>query len=150
MGKRATRLFTTLGEEKPFSNSSKEYSLFCFATRTNNIRKRFRLKLEDTLQIMCSDWLRSEYPNLVWFHPANGENRNVITGMKLKEMGVVAGVADFVFMEARYNTSTNLYHNLRFFNLTRGLNLSRYYTTRYLCWCIPKIGVLYCHKYRNI
>lgn len=37
------------------------------------------------------------HPNLIWFHPANGEKRNIITAARLKRMGVKPGVADFCF-----------------------------------------------------
>lgn len=36
-------------------------------------------------------------PRVIWFHPANGEKRNVLTAVKLKRMGVLTGVADLVF-----------------------------------------------------
>ena len=33
------------------------------------------------------------HPHLIWFHPANGEKRNIITAARLKRMGV----PDFAF-----------------------------------------------------
>ena len=36
--------------------------------------------------------------NIVWFHVANGEARDAITGAKLKRMGVIPGVPDFILI----------------------------------------------------
>ena len=36
---------------------------------------------------------------LWWFHPANGEHRNPITGAKLKRMGVKAGMPDIMILD---------------------------------------------------
>ena len=33
-------------------------------------------------------------PDLLWHHPANGENRNIVTAVRLKKMGVRAGTPD--------------------------------------------------------
>jgi hypothetical protein len=38
------------------------------------------------------------HPDLIWFHPANGEKRNIITARRLKRMGVKAGIPDLVFV----------------------------------------------------
>ena len=35
---------------------------------------------------------------LYWFHPANGEKRNIVTAKRLKRMGVKPGIADLVFV----------------------------------------------------
>lgn len=51
---------------------------------------------ERKLQQECVKWLRETRPNCIWFHPANGENRNIITGVILKRMGVRAGVPDLI------------------------------------------------------
>ena len=37
------------------------------------------------------------HPRLIWFHPANGEKRNIVTAMRLKKMGVKRGIPDLVF-----------------------------------------------------
>jgi hypothetical protein len=41
-------------------------------------------------------WVREAYPHLLIFHVPSGEHRNVVTAVKLKRMGVVPGVADFL------------------------------------------------------
>ena len=50
------------------------------------------MKREDALQKAVARLLDSM--GLDWFHPANGEARNAITGAKLKAFGVKAGVPD--------------------------------------------------------
>jgi hypothetical protein len=37
------------------------------------------------------------HPRLIWFHPANGEKRNIVTAMRLKKMGVKRGIPDLAF-----------------------------------------------------
>lgn len=49
---------------------------------------------EDSLQITIADWLRLQYPKLLWWHTPNGGLRNKIVASKLKRMGVKAGVPD--------------------------------------------------------
>jgi hypothetical protein len=39
---------------------------------------------------------RRAKPDVLWLHPANGEHRDVITGAKLKRMGVLPGASDLV------------------------------------------------------
>ena len=57
------------------------------------------MKREDALQMAVAKLLDAS--GLTWFHPANGEHRNPITGAKLKRMGVKAGVLISVLW---YNT----------------------------------------------
>ena len=40
----------------------------------------------------------SAEPNVIWYHPANGEKRNIVTAVRLKRMGVHPGVADLAFV----------------------------------------------------
>ena len=42
---------------------------------------------------------------LTWFHPANGEHRNPITGAKLKRMGVKAGMPDIMILQGPFKSS---------------------------------------------
>lgn len=52
---------------------------------------------EDVIQKAVAQHLMMRAgPGCYWFHPANGEARNAITGAKLKAMGVRAGTGDFV------------------------------------------------------
>jgi hypothetical protein len=41
-------------------------------------------------------WVRKTYPDLLIFHVPSGEHRDIATAMKLKRMGVIPGVADFL------------------------------------------------------
>jgi len=55
---------------------------------------------EDAIQQLCYIWFHNTYPHLrgLLFHVPNGGSRNVIEAMKFKKIGVVAGVADLLFM----------------------------------------------------
>lgn len=55
------------------------------------------MKREDALQKSVARLLDSM--GLTWFHPANGEARNAITGAKLKAMGVKAGAPDCMILQ---------------------------------------------------
>jgi hypothetical protein len=44
--------------------------------------------------VIVADWLRAK--GLLWLHPANGEARNIVTGARLKRMGVSKGASDFI------------------------------------------------------
>lgn len=56
------------------------------------------MRREDALQKAVARLL--DTLGLTWFHPANGEARNAITGAKLKGMGVKAGVPDVMIFDA--------------------------------------------------
>ena len=58
------------------------------------------MKSEDRIQQECYLWFHNTYPELrgLLFHPANGGSRNSREGAKFKSMGVVAGVADLLFI----------------------------------------------------
>lgn len=63
----------------------------------------FRLKAcapdEEAIHLDLVEALRNwAKPNCLWFHCPNGERRDVITGAKLKRMGVRAGAADLMFV----------------------------------------------------
>jgi hypothetical protein len=51
---------------------------------------------EKEIHMKAWQWVRNTYPDLLIFHVPSGEHRNVVTGIKLKRMGVVKGVADFL------------------------------------------------------
>ena len=58
-----------------------------------------RDQAEFRLHCWVADYLRkTAWPSVLWFHPANGENRSKITGGRLKRMGVLRGTPDFVFI----------------------------------------------------
>lgn len=56
---------------------------------------------EDRLQIAAANYLRLQYPNVLWLHCPNGGSRNAIEGAKLKAMGVLKGVSDVLILEKR-------------------------------------------------
>ncbi len=51
---------------------------------------------EFALQCAVHDYLRLQYPRLLYFAVPNGEKRTRFTGARLKRMGVRAGVADIL------------------------------------------------------
>jgi VRR-NUC domain len=54
---------------------------------------------EISLHMSVAAFLRRAWPvELVWFHVPNGEKRDKAAAGKLKGMGVLAGVPDFVFV----------------------------------------------------
>jgi len=54
--------------------------------------------LERELHIAVTDHIRwAIRPDVIWFHPANGELRSDSTGALLKRMGVRPGVSDLLF-----------------------------------------------------
>lgn len=59
---------------------------------------RYAMRSEDTEQInviQWAEWNTSRYPELRWlYHVPNGGSRNKTEAIKLKQMGVKAGVSD--------------------------------------------------------
>ena len=55
---------------------------------------------EDALQQLCYMWFHNTYPQYrgLLFHVPNGGSRNAREGKKFKQIGVVAGVADLLFL----------------------------------------------------
>lgn len=53
---------------------------------------------EDDLQKACVQWLRYNYPSLLFFHPANGGYRSKAEAGIFKAMGVTPGVSDLVIL----------------------------------------------------
>ena len=53
---------------------------------------------EDRLQMQVADYLRLQYPRVLWFHVPNGGNRNAREGARFKRMGVRPGVADIIII----------------------------------------------------
>ena len=51
---------------------------------------------EKEIHMKAWQWVKAEYPDLLIFHVPSGEPRDVVVAMKLKRMGVVPGVADFL------------------------------------------------------
>lgn len=73
----------------------------------DEFRKRFNSSVrkppsdeEHRIQVSCVRWFRLKYPNLAarLFAVPNGGRRDGITGARLKEEGVLAGVADLILL----------------------------------------------------
>ena len=56
--------------------------------------------IEHQLQVACVRWFRMQHPSVLIFAIPNGGQRNVITAKRLKDEGVVAGVADLFIVYA--------------------------------------------------
>ena len=80
----------------------------------DEFRKRFNRSVrkppsdeEHRIQVSCVRWFRMKYPHLSprLFAVPNGGRRDGITGARLKEEGVLAGVADLVLLvpNAKYH-----------------------------------------------
>lgn len=70
---------------------------------------------EQKMQIAIFTYLRDlmalqGYKKFMCYHPANGGHRSKAAGAKFKAMGVVAGVADFVFL---FNGGKSVYVELK-------------------------------------
>lgn len=73
----------------------------------DEFRKRFNSSVrkppsdeEHRIQVACVRWFRLKYPHLAsrLFAVPNGGRRDGITGARLKEEGVLAGVADLILL----------------------------------------------------
>lgn len=53
---------------------------------------------EDILQMQIARFLKIAAPGLMWWHVPNGGYRNPREAKKLKDMGVLPGVADLCFL----------------------------------------------------
>lgn len=57
------------------------------------------VKSEDDLQIICSDYLDTVFPSLLWWHTANERKTSSRAGGKLKKKGVKKGIPDIVVID---------------------------------------------------
>lgn len=66
-----------------------------------NIRKKHKDE-EHKLQVSMINWFRLQHPSMRHnlFAVPNGSRRDAITGRKLKEEGVLAGVSDLIFLKS--------------------------------------------------
>lgn len=48
------------------------------------------------MQIACADYLRYQYPHVLWCHIGNERHTSPARGAKLKKMGVKAGMPDIL------------------------------------------------------
>lgn len=51
---------------------------------------------ENEIHMLAWQWVCETYPDLLIFHVPNGEDRDLKVALKLKRMGVLPGVADFL------------------------------------------------------
>ena len=66
---------------------------------TKRVRKSAPDPMERELHIAVADTIRwAIKPDVIWFHPANGELRSDATGALLQRMGVRPGVSDLLFV----------------------------------------------------
>lgn len=68
-------------------------------------KKRVHSESESRLQSECFAWFWNTYPEYrgLMFHvPSEGNRNSVIDGGRRKAMGIVAGVADLIFMLPRH------------------------------------------------
>ena len=71
-----------------------------FRKRFNNSVRKPPSDEEHRIQVSCVGWFRMKYPHLAarLFAVPNGGRRDGITGARLKEEGVLAGVADLILL----------------------------------------------------
>lgn len=63
----------------------------------------FMQQNEHQIQVAVVQWFRLAYPKLILFSIPNGGVRNIVTAVKLKSEGVLAGVADLFLMSPNMN-----------------------------------------------
>lgn len=68
--------------------------------KTQSRQRRHMRDEEHRIQAACVRWFRLKYPHLAarLFAVPNGGRRDGITGARLKEEGVLAGVADLILL----------------------------------------------------
>ncbi|MBR6251963.1 MAG: VRR-NUC domain-containing protein [Bacteroidales bacterium] len=49
---------------------------------------------EEHLQIACVRWFRLQYPHIIIHHSPNGGKRGLLTAIRFKQMGTIAGFPD--------------------------------------------------------
>jgi hypothetical protein len=58
------------------------------------------LNKEDHLQIQVSEWLKYQYPGLIWIHVPNEGKRSPYEQYLFKQLGSESGVSDMIFFKA--------------------------------------------------
>jgi hypothetical protein len=69
---------------------------------------RPRHSSEREIQMKAWQWVQKTHPELLIFHVPNGEHRDVRTAVKLKRMGLVPGVADFLCFTGTRQTAIEM------------------------------------------
>lgn len=77
--------------------------LFRKLGRTDKPQRKKPYELEHQIQVACVRWFRLTHQSLAYnlFAVPNGGRRDAATGSKLKEEGVLAGVADLILLVPR-------------------------------------------------
>lgn len=70
---------------------------------------------EDQLQMACADYLRLQYPRVLWCHIANERQTSPARGAKLKRMGVRKGMPDILVFK-KISTSKPPFSEVRWMN----------------------------------
>lgn len=95
------------------------------------MRLAVKKRSEDTEQICVMDWAASascRYPELRWlYHIPNGGSRNSAEAIKLKRMGIKAGISDIHLPYAH-----GRYHGL-YIEMKYGRNMTTQEQTEFLC-----------------
>ena len=70
--------------------------------------------IEHSLQVCCVHWFSIQYPEYatLLFAVPNGGARNAITGARLKDEGVTAGVADLILLLPHREHGVDVWHGL--------------------------------------
>lgn len=72
---------------------------------------------EQTLHIAVAQYIRHQYPNILFCHVPNGGKRNPREAGKLKAMGTHAGMPDLLIFERKFHkdktNTTGLYIELK-------------------------------------
>lgn len=76
---------------------------------------------EDNLQIAVADYLRLQYPKVLFTHIANERQTTPQRGAKLKRMGVKKGMPDFTIFEPVFIRDYR--HNVKFCGLAIELKI---------------------------
>lgn len=53
---------------------------------------------EDDEQIFCSDWVKYNYPQVVYWHTINENKKSIRQGIKDQSKGLLKGVSDCLFL----------------------------------------------------
>lgn len=63
------------------------------------------LSPEDHLHIACCNWLRIQYPNLLWHHSPNEGKRSAFERYKFSLLGAKGGFPDLVIFQVAHGHS---------------------------------------------
>lgn len=68
--------------------------------KPGSVPRKSRTPSEQEIHMKCWQWVQGTYPELLIFHVANERKAKVQYHVKLKRLGVMAGVADFLAFPA--------------------------------------------------